>query len=117
MKFEHDRTALHNRYANYVHSTPVPYDHSSFHLKFDAPLDVSPFSRNGVEPEMYLPRAWLGLFTSWLPLATRVSSLHKLKGLLHPKATFPYLYILYLDYHRCSSLQKFAKAPCGWISS
>ena len=28
--------------------------------------------RNGVEPEMYLPRAWLGLFTSWLPLATRV---------------------------------------------
>ena len=29
--------------------------------------------RNGVEPEMYLPRAWLGLFTSWLPLATRAS--------------------------------------------
>ncbi|CAJ1366829.1 unnamed protein product [Effrenium voratum] len=29
-------------------------------------------NRNGVEADMYLPRAWLGLFTSWLPLATRV---------------------------------------------
>jgi len=35
--------------------------------------------RNGVEPEMYLPRAWLGLFTSWLPLATRVLLLRSLE--------------------------------------
>lgn len=35
--------------------------------------------RNRVEPEMYLPRAWLGLFTSWLPLATRVLLLRSLE--------------------------------------
>ncbi len=124
--FEYDWAALHNmlkRSANYVHNTRVPYDHSSFHLKFDAPLDVS-FSRNRVEPEMYLPRAWLGLFTSWLPLATRVPSLHKLTGLLHTNtiilciffsSKFPYLYILYLEYHRFTC-KKIATAPCGWIS-
>lgn len=36
-------------------------------------------NRNGVEAEMYLPRAWLGLFTSWLPLATRVLLLRSLE--------------------------------------
>lgn len=35
--------------------------------------------RNGVEPEMYLPGAWLGLFSCWLPLATRVLLLRSLE--------------------------------------
>ena len=49
------------------------YIHHRWNL-IDRPwLWISNLRRNGVEPEMYLPRAWLGLFTSWLPLATRAS--------------------------------------------
>lgn len=40
--------------------------------------------RNGVEPDMYLPRAWLGLFSCWLPLATRVLLLRSLEEGMEP---------------------------------
>jgi len=33
-----------------------------------------------VQPDMYLPRAWMGLFTKWLPLPTRVLFLSQLEG-------------------------------------
>eukprot|EP00931_Biecheleriopsis_adriatica_P068446 TRINITY_DN42399_c0_g1_i2.p1 TRINITY_DN42399_c0_g1~~TRINITY_DN42399_c0_g1_i2.p1 ORF type:complete len:422 (+),score=89.22 TRINITY_DN42399_c0_g1_i2:449-1714(+) len=36
--------------------------------------------RNGVGPEMYLPRAWLSVFASWLQLPTRVLLLRQLEN-------------------------------------
>lgn len=37
--------------------------------------------RHHVQPDMYLPRAWMGLFSKWLPLPTRVLFLRKLEGM------------------------------------
>jgi len=36
--------------------------------------------RHRVQPDMYLPRAWMGLFAKWLPLPTRVLFLPHLEG-------------------------------------
>lgn len=38
------------------------------------------FRTHHVEPSMYLPKAWLALFSSWLPLQTLTESLELLEG-------------------------------------